>query len=319
MRFKEFSLFEVEKPNLDLAAGLPGFSGATPQISSQLATTPSNTPSTAANAPGLVKLSTSNRGTEVATAQAALLALGYPLAKYGVDGIKGPETTAALKSFQQDSKIQVTGNIDAATASELNTRIAANPELVAKVKSAEATAARSTKQLPPLSQDAATTGKVGEVLNLIARYESKGNYNIILGGKTVPNLTKMTLAQVYDLQRQMVRSGKESSAVGRYQFIRKTLEGDAAQLGMDPNTTVFDEKTQDALAIYELRRNAKMDQWLDGNISDETFLNRIARIWASIPTTSGSSYYAGVGSNRAGLSSTTALASLQTIRNSAQA
>ena len=315
MRFKEFSLFEAEKPDLDRAAGMPGFTNSARTASAPVvAQTPKS-----ANVSNLVKTPTSTRGSEVSTVQAALSALGYPLPNFGVDGIKGPETTAAIKSFQQDAKLQVTGNIDNATVAELNTQITSKPDLVAKVKSAEVVS-KSPKQLPPLAQDAATTGKVGEVLNLIARYESRGNYNIILGGKTVPDLTKMTLSQVYALQRQMVRSGKESSAVGRYQFIRKTLEGDAAQLGLDPDKTIFDEKTQDALAIYELRRNAKMDQWLAGTMSDGDFLNRIARIWASIPTTSGSSYYAGVGSNRAGLGSNSALASLQSIRaNTAQA
>ena len=206
---------------------------------------------------------------------------------------------------------------DKDTVAKINSTLAAKPEIANSLKQSTPAdvKAKGPAQLPPLSQDAVTTGKVGELLNLIARYESRGNYNVILGGKTVPELTKMTLNQVYDFQRSMVKGGKESSAVGRYQYIRSSLEMVANQLGLDPATTVFDPKTQDAIAIYDLRKRAGLDSWLAGQLSDEEFLNRVSKIWASIPTASGGSFYAGVGSNKAGVSSQNALAALQNIKS----
>ena len=167
-------------------------------------------------------------------------------------------------------------------------------------------------KLPPLKMDSATSGKVGELLNFIARYESGGDYNIMVGGKR-GNLTSMTVGEVLDMQKGMRARGHESTAVGRYQYLRSTLADTAAQMGMDVNSTKFDEKTQDALAIQTLR-TIGLEKWLDGKLDDGTFLNKVAQIWASIPKTSGGSAHAGVGSNKAGVNADVALNTLQDIR-----
>jgi murein DD-endopeptidase MepM/ murein hydrolase activator NlpD len=43
---------------------------------------------------------------EVETIQIALILLGYPLPKFGVDGLFGPETADAVKKFKQDNNIK---------------------------------------------------------------------------------------------------------------------------------------------------------------------------------------------------------------------
>jgi muramidase (phage lysozyme) len=264
-----------------------------------------------------VSMPTSRRSPDVADLQKALVALGYPLPRFGVDGIRGPETEAAIKKFQSDNRLTASGKPDNATISKINDVLKSKPDLAKELKNSTPSDVKTSgpAQLPPLSQDAATQGKIGEVLNLIARYESRGNYNIILGGRIVPELTKMTLSQVYDFQRKMVRGGKESSAVGRYQYIRSSLEMVANQMGLDPNEAVFNPKTQDAIAIYDLRRRANLDSWLNGKLSDEQFLNNISKIWAGIPTSAGVSFYTGVGSNKAGTTAQNALAALQNIKS----
>jgi len=263
----------------------------------------------------VLSVPTSRRGTEVADVQKALLALGYKLPQHGVDGVRGSETVAAVKEFQQANGLAVDGDPGPETIAALNKVIANKGIRIEKstTKDVKVSAGgQASGKLPTLKMDSATEGKVGELLNFIARYESGGDYNIMVGGKRV-NLTGMTVGEVLNMQKNMIAKGHESTAVGRYQYIRKTLAGTAAQIGMDVDSTKFDEKTQDALAIQTLR-TIGLENWLDGKLDDGAFLNKVARVWASVPTTSGGSYYAGVGSNKAGVKSDVALNTLQDIR-----
>lgn len=68
-----------------------------------------------------------NTSIEVADIQKVLLALGYTLPKHGVDGIRGPETIAAIKRFQGDAGIQPSGAADQKTIDYLNATLNANP------------------------------------------------------------------------------------------------------------------------------------------------------------------------------------------------
>jgi len=258
---------------------------------------------------------TGRQGPEVADVQKVLLALGYKLPTHGVDGIRGPETVAAVKEFQQANNLTVDGDPGPETIAALNKVVASKGITIEKstAKDVKVSAGgQASGRLPPLKMDSATSGKVGELLNFIARYESGGDYNIMVGGKR-GNLTSMTVGDVLNMQKDMIAKGHESTAVGRYQYIRKTLAGTAAQMGMDVDSTKFDEKTQDALATQTLR-TIGLEEWLAGKLDDGAFLNKVARVWASVPTTSGGSYYAGVGSNKAGVKSDVALNTLQDIR-----
>lgn len=66
---------------------------------------------------------TSRYGPEVADVQKALLALGYQLPKHGVDGVRGPETVAAVKEFQQANNLTVDGDPGPETIAALNKAI----------------------------------------------------------------------------------------------------------------------------------------------------------------------------------------------------
>lgn len=84
-------------------------------------------------------LPSSNKGPAVADLQKALVALGYDLPKYGVDGIRGPETSAAVRQFQQDMEIDATGVPDQLTVDSINTILASEPAIASKLtKSTEA-------------------------------------------------------------------------------------------------------------------------------------------------------------------------------------
>lgn len=83
---------------------------------------------------GLTTLSPENnrRHASVPTVQRALIALAnrtqhtkYMLPNYGADGDYGSETQNAMKAFQKDSGLAVTGKVDARTAKALDTALKA--------------------------------------------------------------------------------------------------------------------------------------------------------------------------------------------------
>lgn len=69
----------------------------------------------------------------IVSIQKALIALGYDIGPMGVDGIRGPYTTAAIKKFQADHNLKVDGDPQEETVGELNSVIQKQPELVDKI------------------------------------------------------------------------------------------------------------------------------------------------------------------------------------------
>lgn len=67
-----------------------------------------------------LSIPTGRRGTEVADVQKALVALGYKLPNHGIDGMRGPETSAAVKQFQQENGLDVDGDPGPNTINALN-------------------------------------------------------------------------------------------------------------------------------------------------------------------------------------------------------
>jgi muramidase (phage lysozyme) len=135
-----------------------------------------------------------------------------------------------------------------------------------------------------------------KLLDYIGRIESQGNYNVLVGGKTKSDLTDMTVAQVLEFQKTMREMGHESTAVGKYQIIQKTLEGLVAQ-GAVKLEDKFNPSTQDRLAVA-LMRGRGLDRYQSGNLSAAQFADNLAREWASLPLATGRSAYQGVGSNK---------------------
>jgi muramidase (phage lysozyme) len=152
--------------------------------------------------------------------------------------------------------------------------------------------------LDPVAQGAVATGRLAPMLNLIGKAEAPGGYNQIFGRGRYAPLNEMTISDVYELQRRMVKGGSESSALGRYQFINKTLRGVVQAAGLDPETTKFTPEVQDKLAGMLMQRRG-LSSYLSGKISKEEFADRLAKEWAGLPLASGQSFYKGVGSNNA--------------------
>lgn len=154
-----------------------------------------------------------------------------------------------------------------------------------------------------LTQDDMIENWNNNLLDLIAKHESLGNYNAISGNANNQNIpiTEMTIAEVQELQANFREHGMYSSAVGKYQVIRITLLETAEALNLPPDT-IFNEETQDLIAMHLLRRRG-YDDFISGNITEEEFANNLSKEWAALPLVNGDrageSYYQGDGLNRA--------------------
>jgi len=75
--------------------------------------------------------------------------------------------------------------------------------------------------------------------------------------------------------------GGQSSASGRYQFMKDTLADLKRELGLR-GVQVMDPNLQDRLGYHLLRRRG-YDDWILGKISDTIFGKQLAQEWASLP------------------------------------
>ena len=171
------------------------------------------------------------------------------------------------------------------------------------------------------------------LMDLIARFESKGDYNIVYGGiperyrpkehlKT--SLTKMTVDEVIGWQAFVTSNqvGAVSSAAGKWQVIRKTLVEFAPKAGLSGGD-LFSEANQDRIFEVLLERRGYSD-FLATKISDFEFANNIAREWAAMPVVSdiqgahralnrGECFYAGDQVNKALVSPEEFIAAIRAI------
>ena len=154
-------------------------------------------------------------------------------------------------------------------------------------------------------QALANAGKFSPILDVIGKAEAPGGYNQIFGRNREAPLNSMTISDVFAFQRRMLQSGSESTAVGRYQFLRDTLKETVAALGIDPETTKFTPEVQDRLALALVGK--PLQAYADGRIDAETLADRLADKWAGLPLANGRSKYAGVGSNKATIDRATVL------------
>lgn len=154
------------------------------------------------------------------------------------------------------------------------------------------------------------------ILDFIAKYESAGNYNAVIGNaQSTDDLSALTISDIYLLQSRLLAAGRPSTAVGRYQIIRKTLQSLVAA-GKAANSDKFTPPVQDALGLALLVFRG-YQLWRKGIIGDAEFAHRLSMEWAALPDpdNGGKSHYDGVGPNHAG----TTLASVYAMLASARA
>lgn len=141
----------------------------------------------------------------------------------------------------------------------------------------------------------APDGQAARLLDLIGEYEAAGNYNAVFGNAgSKRDLGKLTLNQIIASQTAAKRRGVGSTAIGRYQFLVKTLKSLKQDLGLTGNER-FTKELQDRLGVALLNRRG-YQQFKAGKMSKRQFALRLSQEWASLPNPStGRSFYAGDG------------------------
>lgn len=141
---------------------------------------------------------------------------------------------------------------------------------------------------------------VDVIRHLIGQAESRRDgYDAVQHGariKPPKRPTQMTVAEIY---AWIAATPGQPHAIGRYQFIPKTLERVVNKLGVDPAQR-FSKRMQDRLADV-LLAEAGLNRVRAGEISRHAFMNNLAKIWAGLPNSSGKSHYDGYAGNKASM------------------
>ncbi len=128
--------------------------------------------------------------------------------------------------------------------------------------------------------------------------EAGGNYNAYFGHtRSTVDFGLMSLDHVYLFQAEMLRRDPRSTAVGGYQFLRRTLKGLQKAKSL-PGSTLFTPRLQDDFAIA-LMVGRGYKAWWRGGMTDAEFAHGLSVEWASLPDpmNMGKSHYDGDGVN----------------------
>jgi hypothetical protein len=108
-----------------------------------------------------------NKGPTILDLQNALIALGYTFPKFGADGVRGPETAAAVRKFQQDNQLAVDGIPGPQTIAKLNTILANRPEITKNLRKS------SPQDVKPVGPEP-TIGGNGDPIEALVFFIDKG-------------------------------------------------------------------------------------------------------------------------------------------------
>lgn len=216
--------------------------------------------------------------------------------------ITGAEGAIKAQVGMRQEQMEATRALQTFTNQGVNRTTAAMSKLSGAIETV-------VSKIPGTGPETGTTGtgrgNVSSLLDIIGRGESGGNYNALVGGGSA-NLTGMTIAEVQQLQSTMIKSGRPSTAVGKYQMIAATLAEQVKKAGLDPNTTRFDQQTQDLLA------SQLVGQAGYGSKDPATVMKNLAGTWASLPQDmSGRGRYDGYNTNKANINPNDLMAAIQ--------
>lgn len=141
-------------------------------------------------------------------------------------------------------------------------------------------------------------GPVAHLRDLIASAEAgPDGYDAIQHGAQIRPQKAPTQMTLGEILQWIEDTPGQPHAIGRYQIIPSTLrhliekEGLTAQQPYDPSL-------QDRLADV-LMTEAGLQAFLAGEMGRSAFMDRLARVWAGLPTANGHSHYHGYAGNKA--------------------
>jgi type II secretory pathway pseudopilin PulG len=152
------------------------------------------------------------------------------------------------------------------------------------------------------------SGGLGGLFDLIGRAEAPQGFDQVWSGTRLAPprpITSMSVQEVLNWQRASVNAGSESSAAGKFQIIRPTLQGLVDRGAISPNAR-FDPATQER-AAESLLNGRGLQDFKAGRIDENQFAQNLSQEWAGLPASvidrrgrpaTGQSYYAGDGLNR---------------------
>jgi hypothetical protein len=123
-------------------------------------------------------------------------------------------------------------------------------------------------------------------------YTSSGLKGFVEGRNSTPYsllqkpLSQYTLGELKAFQSRGRDNAGQLWAIGRYQIIPSTLKGIQTRLGL-PDSTVFNQATQDKMALDLLNERHDIKNYLQGSVDDsQTSLEKaalqVAMIWSSV-------------------------------------
>ena len=160
-------------------------------------------------------------------------------------------------------------------------------------------AARAVPLPAPLSRAGRTAAS--QIRDLIAGAEAgPDGYDAVQWGARIKPPARPTSLTLVQIDQWIRETPGQPHAIGRYQFIPKTLRWLVARLDLPPDTR-FTPAVQDELANL-LLADAGLDAALRDEMDRATFMRNLARIWAGFPLPDGQSYYEGFAGNKATMS-----------------
>ena len=128
-------------------------------------------------------------------------------------------------------------------------------------------------------------GKYKPLLDLISSGESPGGgYSAMYPSESHPQILNMSIAEVIQFQKEKLKDGRISAAIGRYQMLYPEKYAAAAGLSL---TAKFSPENQDKMVIAYLKKNRRLSEWEQGKISDESFSEELAREFGAFKSASG--------------------------------
>jgi len=146
--------------------------------------------------------------------------------------------------------------------------------------------------------------------------ESAGNYNAVFGKINASDpLDKKTFSQIYAMQTALLKQNGISTATGRYQGLKATIQEYQRRKGIK-DSDLFTQMVQDDFGLTKMVDRG-YSAWWKKQISDDEFMYRLSCEWASLPDpkNGGKSHYDDDNINRA----STSLANFRACLNEASA